>query len=36
MDAQLALMQAKTNCLAALKNYYTSKAEIYKAIGKEE
>ena len=36
MDAQLALMQAKTNCLAALKNYYTSRAEIYKAIGKEE
>jgi outer membrane protein len=36
LDAQLALMQAKTNYLSALKNHHTSKAEIYKAIGKEE
>jgi outer membrane protein TolC len=36
MDTQLALMQAKTNFLSALKNYNTSMAEIYKAIGKEE
>ena len=36
MDAQLALMQAKTNYLSALKNYHTSRAEIYKAIGKED
>ncbi len=35
-DAQLALMQAKTNHLSALKNYNGSKAEIYSAIGKEE
>ncbi len=36
MDAQLAMMQAKTNYFSALKNYYTSRAEIFKAIGKEE
>jgi outer membrane protein len=36
MDVQLASMQAQANYLSALKNYYTSRAEIYKAIGKEE
>jgi len=36
MDVQLAAMQARTNYLSALKNYYTSRAEIHKAIGKEE
>ncbi len=36
LDAQLAMMQAKTNHLSALKNYYTSRAEIFKAIGKED
>ncbi len=36
MDAQLASMQAQTNHLSALKNYYASRAEIYKAIGKED
>jgi outer membrane protein TolC len=36
MDAQLAHMQAKTNHLSALKDYYSSRAEIQKAIGKEE
>jgi outer membrane protein len=36
MDVQLAAMQARTNYLSALKNYYTAKAEIKKAIGKEE
>jgi len=36
MDAQLAMMQAQANYLSALKNYYTSRAEILKAIGKEE
>jgi len=36
MDAQLAMMQAQTNYLSALKNHYTSRAEILKAIGKEE
>lgn len=36
MDAQLASMQAKTNYFSALKNYHTSRAEIYKSIGKEE
>jgi len=36
MDAQLAAMQARTNYLSALKDYYSSKAEIQKAIGKEE
>lgn len=36
MDAQLATMQAKINYFSALKNYYSSRAEIFKAIGKEE
>lgn len=36
MDVQLAAMQARTNYLSALKRYYTSRAEIQKAIGKEE
>jgi outer membrane protein len=36
MDVQLAAMQARTNYLSALKNYYTAKAEIKKAVGKEE
>ena len=36
MDVQLAAMQARTNYLSALKDYYTAKAEIKKAIGKEE
>ena len=36
MDTQLALMRAKINYLEILKKYYTSRAEIYKAIGKEE
>ncbi len=36
LDAQLASLQARTNYVSALKNYYTSRAEIYKAIGKEE
>lgn len=36
MDIQLAAMQARTNYLSALKRYYTSRAEIQKAIGKEE
>lgn len=36
LDAQLASMQAKTNYFSVLKNYYTARAEIYKAIGKEE
>lgn len=33
---QLALRQAQLNYLTSLKDYYTSMAEIYKAIGKEE
>lgn len=36
MDVQLAAMQARTNYLSALKRYHTSRAEIQKAIGKEE
>ena len=36
MDVQLAAMQARTNYLSALLDYYTAKAEINKAIGKEE
>lgn len=36
MDVQLAAMKARTNYLSALKRYYTSRAEIQKAIGKEE
>jgi outer membrane protein len=36
MDAQLAAQQARTNYLSALKDYYTSRAEIFKAIGKED
>jgi outer membrane protein len=36
MDAQLASMQAHANYFSALKDHYTSRAEIYKAIGKEE
>lgn len=36
MDAQLAAQQARTNYLLALKDYYASRAEVYKAIGKEE
>jgi outer membrane protein TolC len=35
-DAQLALRQAQLNYLTSLKSHYTSMAEIYKAIGKEE
>ena len=33
LDVQLALMQAKTNQLFALKNYYASRAQVYKAVG---
>jgi len=29
-------MQAKINYFSALKNYCTSRAQVYKAIGKEE
>jgi len=36
MDAQLAAQQARTNYLSAIKDYYTSRAEIFKAIGKED
>lgn len=36
LDVQLATMQAQTNYLSALKDYFTSQAEIKKAIGKEE
>lgn len=36
MDVQLASMQAQTNYLSALKEYYTAVAGIKKAIGKEE
>ncbi|KPK63101.1 hypothetical protein AMJ83_08525 [candidate division WOR_3 bacterium SM23_42] len=36
LDAQLAMMQAQVNYLQEVKNYNTSLAEIYKAIGKEE
>lgn len=36
LDAQLAMMQAETNYLSALKNYHSSKAAIYRTIGKEE
>ena len=36
MDAQLASMQARTNYLSALKDYYTYRAELFKAIGKED
>lgn len=36
MDAQVASMQARANYLSALRNHYTSRAEIHKAIGKEE
>jgi outer membrane protein len=36
MDVQLAAVQARTNYLSALKDYYTAKAEINKAVGKEE
>ncbi len=36
MDVQLASMQAQTNYLSALKDYYTAVAGIKKAIGKEE
>ena len=36
LDAQLASLQARTNYLSAVRNYYTSRADIYKAIGKEE
>ncbi len=36
MDAQLAAQQARTNYLSALKDYYTSRAGVYKAIGKED
>ncbi len=35
-DAQVALRQAQLNYLTILKAHYTSTAEIYKAIGKEE
>ena len=36
LDTQLAMMQAQVNYLQEIKNYNTSLAEIYKAIGKEE
>jgi outer membrane protein TolC len=36
LDTQLAQMQAKTNYLSSLKNYHSSRAALYKAIGKEE
>jgi outer membrane protein TolC len=36
LDTDLAYRQAQVNYLTALKNYNTSLAEIYKAIGKEE
>jgi len=36
LDVQLATMQAQTNYLSALKDYFTSQAEIKKVIGKEE
>lgn len=36
MDVQLATMQAQTNYLSALKDYYTSRAAIQRSIGKEE
>ena len=36
LDAQLAHMQAKTNHLNALKDFYTARASIYRAIGKEQ
>ncbi len=36
MDVQLAAMQAQTNYLSALKDYYTAVAAINKAIGKEK
>jgi outer membrane protein TolC len=36
LDTELAYRQSRVNYLTALKNYNTSLAEIYKAIGKEE
>lgn len=36
LDAQLALMQAKTNHISSLKNYHNARAEIHWATGKEE
>ena len=36
LDTQLALTQAKTNYLLAIKDYHSARAEIFKAIGKEE
>ena len=36
LDTELAYRQAQVNYLTALKNYNTSLAEIYKAIGKED
>ena len=36
LDTELALRQSQVNYLTALRNYNTSLAEIYKAIGKEE
>jgi outer membrane protein len=36
LDTELAYRQSQVNYLTALKNYNTSLAEIYKAIGKEE
>src|SRR4030042_47808 len=36
MDVQLASMQAQTNYLSALKDYYTAVAGIKKSIGREE
>lgn len=36
MDVQLATMQAQTNYLSALKDYFNAIAEIKKAVGKEE
>ena len=36
LDTELAFRQSRVNYLTALKNYNTSLAEIYKAIGKEE
>jgi len=36
LDTELAYRQAQVNHLSALKNYYTSLAQTYKAIGKED
>jgi len=36
LDTELAYRQAQVNYLSALKNYNTSLAQIYKAVGKED